>query len=344
MRLSNHTKNLGLSLAATCIILLVVELLCRLFIPHWAPPEAMVKSFWRYHETLGWAHEPLKEGLSEDEDFSVHVSINAHGLRDKEYSPTRTEGKRRILLLGDSFGWGYGVEQEETLDALIEGKYDNVEFVNASVPGYGTDQEYLYLKNQNMVWQPDLVILLFHPNDVYNNTYSNQYGYEKPVFRLIEGGLVLKNVPVPNDWYHKAKRFILNRTYFLRRAYFAVQGLVASDLPSVSKRNLALDVTKALVLEMQRVSAQSGADFWVVGIPWWVGVPRRQGKLEEIIDSIRSFVEVQRIRYISLEEIFSQAPRETLFKHTPHWNAYGQRLAANAIEKELAISGYLGSE
>ncbi len=33
-----------------------------------------------------------------------------------------------------------------------------------------------------------------------------------------------------------------------------------------------------------------------------------------------------------------------MFEHTQHWNAYGQSIAAKAIEKELLESGYLVSE
>ena len=332
------TRNVGLFSIVTLVMVVVVEMLCRALLPHWAPPKAMKVNFWRYDRELGWAHQPFKEGTFEHKDFSVHVAINAEGLRDKDYSLSRVEGKRRILLLGDSFGWGYGVEKEETIDAVIESRHAGVEMINASVAGYGTDQQYLYLESRGMAFHPDLVILLFHSNDVYNNMSRNQYLYEKPVYELAEGELVLKNTPVPYRWRDAVRRFAVNRTYFLRRLYLAAEGFDTSRATLPARRDGALDVTKALLSEMQRLTSLAGADLWVAGIPW------KSGELRRIVDEIEVFSAMQGIRFVSLREELDRASEETMFGHSHHWNARGHELAANAIEKALAGSGYLASE
>jgi len=48
----------------------------------------------------------------------VEVVINSKGMRDGEHSMVPT-GKRRMLILGDSFGWGYGVEHHERFSKIL---------------------------------------------------------------------------------------------------------------------------------------------------------------------------------------------------------------------------------
>src|SRR5687767_11443699 len=42
--------------------------------------------------------------------FKTRVRINSRGLRDREFAYSRTPGRQRCLVLGDSFVFGWGVE------------------------------------------------------------------------------------------------------------------------------------------------------------------------------------------------------------------------------------------
>ncbi len=68
--------------------------------------------------------------------------------------------------------------------------------VNASVSGYGTDQQLLWFEREGRKFDPDHVLLLFHPNDFLDNHKQSRYGYRKPLFKLDGDGLTLTNVPV----------------------------------------------------------------------------------------------------------------------------------------------------
>ena len=60
------------------------------------------------------------------------VKLNSHGLRDNEYLLTRTKNGR-ILVLGDSFGWGFGVEHEDIFSEVIERRNREWEIINQRV-------------------------------------------------------------------------------------------------------------------------------------------------------------------------------------------------------------------
>lgn len=78
-----------------------------------------------------------------------------------------------ILMLGDSFTYGHGVNNEATMPyqvekILNEEGYD-VNIINAGVPGYGIDQEYTYALRLLPLIQPDLVVVNAHPTDVHDD-------------------------------------------------------------------------------------------------------------------------------------------------------------------------------
>ena len=41
-----------------------------------------------------------------------------------------------MLILGDSFGWGYGVEHHERFSKILEDAHPDWEIINASVTGF----------------------------------------------------------------------------------------------------------------------------------------------------------------------------------------------------------------
>jgi hypothetical protein len=90
------------------------------------------------------------------------LNSNSKGLRGKaEHEYQRTAGKRRILVLGDSFTFGEEVSDDETFPHYLESALPNTEVVNFGVQGYGHDQMLLCLKEEGVKYYPDIVILDF---------------------------------------------------------------------------------------------------------------------------------------------------------------------------------------
>ena len=118
---------------------------------------------------LSFAHAPDRSAFL----MGVPVSINSQGLRDREYPLAKPPGVYRIMMLGDSTTFGWGVRQEDTAAKLLERKlnanpppgYDKVEVINAGVGNYDTVQEVTYYETRGQAFHPDLVILVFFIND-----------------------------------------------------------------------------------------------------------------------------------------------------------------------------------
>lgn len=74
-------------------------------------------------------------------DVDTTIAINALGMRGPEVGP-KADVERRLLVLGDSIVWGYGVEHEQTFAAqlgpLLASRAGPVVSGNAGVPSYGS--------------------------------------------------------------------------------------------------------------------------------------------------------------------------------------------------------------
>jgi len=89
----------------------------------------------------------------------------------------KVPGTTRVLFLGDSFTYGYGVDDEETIPRLIEkechARFRNVEVINAGFHGSSPMQYDLYLRKIGYSLNPDIVVvLLYVGNDLADINYN----------------------------------------------------------------------------------------------------------------------------------------------------------------------------
>ncbi len=347
-----------LVLAATAVALTIAmaELGARVLVPAWTPKNG-ARNYWRYDERLGWVHQQKVDATHAHRDFEVRLKTNAHGFRDDPIAVERTPGRKRMLLLGDSFAFGYGVEQDEALSEILEARHPEWEVVNTAVAGWGTDQQLLFYRDRGRAFSPDVVLLMFHPNDLADNAGRMRYGYYKPHFVLEQDELVLTGTPVRElSREQKIDRYLNQRTFFLTRLWEIPDRIedwlerpapepkirLASlgDPPAVSagppqdvERNGGVVLTRRLVRELADEVAASGARFAVVSVP---GPDRRsQETLAPLLAELG-------VPYLALDEAFATWPRDSIkFAHDPHWNPKGQVVAADATEQFLLMEGIL---
>lgn len=101
--------------------------------------------------------------------FDVRVLCNASGLRDREHALEKPPGVRRVVVLGDSYMWGYGVENEEMFSSQLEGLLPASETINLGVNGFSTVQELIRYETKGERYAPDWVVLAFCWNDLEDN-------------------------------------------------------------------------------------------------------------------------------------------------------------------------------
>lgn len=199
---SKRTSGVRL-LGGVAVVLLIVA---APFVRDWIAPKAiyvqepgheLTGHRYLYDERLGWRNIPNWQATT----YGRKLTINSLGMRDREYSVQKPRGTHRILVLGGSFTWGYGVADDEVFTEVLEAKFAEIgdaryEVLNTGVSGWSTDQELLFLIDEGFQYDPDIVVLSFNlmENPIYN-VNSVQFGLAKPMF--LDTDLQLGNVPVP---------------------------------------------------------------------------------------------------------------------------------------------------
>lgn len=175
-----------------------ISLRSRVYYPHLVLlPGEVTPPPTRFYETndeLGWIHKRnfVETQRSESEKFSVECKINSEGFRERHSLSAPKKG-RRILVLGDSMTYGFGVEENARFTDLAEkalgGGY---EIVNISALGWGFDQMVLAFKHYAPLAKADLVVIAYIHNDLFRCLYA--YGHwnhqKKKVFEVKTGRLV----------------------------------------------------------------------------------------------------------------------------------------------------------
>jgi lysophospholipase L1-like esterase len=168
-----------------------------------------------------------------DEKFQgVPIRTNSHGLRGPEFSKKKPEGKRRILILGDSVVLGWGVEYEQTFPALLQNYLDmegfETELIPAGVSSWNTRTEYEYFRTTAIDFEPDMVILIIVSNDTDPKENSNiEIGKDE----------LLKLVYKPNtdqDIFRKTWFKLVDLSYVFRHIQFIVKIIQERDQNSTA--------------------------------------------------------------------------------------------------------------
>ncbi|MFH0764466.1 MAG: hypothetical protein V1927_05630 [Candidatus Omnitrophota bacterium] len=105
-----------------------------------------------------------------NDEYNVGIRINNYGLRGADMELKKKPGTKRILAMGDSFTFGVGAEDDETIPYLI-GKYlkergENVEVINAGIGGSSPLSNYMKARDEYLEFEPDLVLYFFDFSDL----------------------------------------------------------------------------------------------------------------------------------------------------------------------------------
>ena len=99
--------------------------------------------------------------------LGAQLSTNESGFRGRAYPTKKSTKTVRVVGIGDSLMFGWGVADDETYLNLLERKLENSgaslswEVINTAVPGYNTALEVATLKSKALAYAPDIVVLGF---------------------------------------------------------------------------------------------------------------------------------------------------------------------------------------
>lgn len=161
--------NIGLLAATLLFLFLAGEVLLRVLII-----QPMNSREVRIHQPSaieGLVYE-LKPGVSTRGFGWEHITVNSEGFRSPEQDPA----KPVIAVIGDSYTFGHGVNDDETNAAYLQKEFPEHYVLNAGVDGYNIEQEAIVMRERVAPLHPEIVIVEFVFNDMASKGFFDENG------------------------------------------------------------------------------------------------------------------------------------------------------------------------
>ena len=294
---------------------------------------------------LGWV---LRPGVSVDvvrPDHRYHVSTNSLGLRGGEVRPA---AMKRILLLGDSYTFGEGVDDDQTIAARLQGMLDerfgpSFEVLNGGVYGYGALQSLGWMRRQWDRLRPAVVVYVHCGNDFADDLRHAAGSYNKvrsaiPGREFLRSHSALYNVVKPGVLAVLSKLGVYNMEIDFERKG---EGGLVSDLGA--EREEGRRLTEGALADAAALCRERGAEFAVttVGFTLEGGRFALSTDARSVEDACRG--SAQPIRFLDPTRGFPTTVTELWYgQHSVgHFSPAGCRYFARSLFETLDEAGWL---
>jgi len=282
----------------------------------------------------------------------IPYRINSDGFRDRLYARPKPPGTHRIIVLGDSIAFGYGVAEDEAFPAVLEAllrarSSTRTEVLNFGVNGYNPYNEAALLAHLAPEYEPDLVLVQFCVNDLNDPTLHFDASTVQVLSEIPELAFPSPHSRIPGppvrpgvrDMCGKIALCARSRKLFESRAQAAAdpRTQTATFAPHDRPENRTeWRWLRDRYREMARTAAANGARFAVVVFPYQNQLGRQTRKTGQ--PEIARIAAQEGWEVADLLAAFrtAAAPNsEPLFLDLWHPTSAGHRIAAEAIAHEL---------
>jgi lysophospholipase L1-like esterase len=288
------------------------------------------------------------------EPLLFRVVTNSRGYQGPEFAPVKPKDSLRVVCMGNSSTFGWGVPPDSTyprlLQAELEGRLGReVEVINAGVPGYSSIQGLALLEREVRALSPDVITLSFGANDAQHTARS-----DREIMREREGLVGAAQEVLSHSALYSALRYAI-----VTRKVERELARSGEEARYPGRRALPVEFRGAMTEAVAR-GRQAGAAVFLVELmpPEIEWDPYRRGLLELSAESAvpivwtnrifnsfladpdagdgtaRAYVAATRQRYG--EKIIAAHPQIFLRLDRVHPNALGHMLIARALADTIA--------
>lgn len=360
-------KGILLAGSATAFAYIIFDVVAGLvLIRPLSPP--LVPDAYRHHRLV-----PNSTAEFRQRDFAYFQRVNNLGLRGVDITVEKPAGTTRVLMLGDSFTMGKGVEDDETFSVLVESSLQqamaacgggNIEVLNGGIDSYAPVLSLLQFQRDLAPLDADLVILNLDHSDLIQEA-----AYRGQAVRGPNGEILAVPQLAQESRYERFLSWTTRHLFFTRvvlvymnRAFDHGAITVRRVVNEAGREHFAhtlegdvdrTDQWRDIFDSIGRIKALAdslGMEFLLTTYPWahqlgdsgWV--PGRFDYMqpgERTTDvTARTIRELSAANGIALLETLpvfqAYDGKEALyFAYDPHWTPTGQALMARALEQRL---------
>jgi hypothetical protein len=354
-----------LLLRATLVVLGTVSALAigeaaaRLLIPAGSVSE--LRGLHEFRPDRGWLYglRPGAEGRLSTTGDALY-RINQDGFRGPKHARPKPVGANRVVVLGDSIAFGYGVDEASAFPRVLERQLAalapqaNIEIVNLAVGGYNAWNEAELLKDVGVTYQPDLVLVQFCINDL--NDPSVHFDAQTRILLSTIPDDAFPNPSLRRGPRHSPSRFLAwcaasslcaaasDQWLAAQEPHFDDAAKRAALTPVETDDGPEWDWLETRYLEMAAAAERAGSRFAVLAFPY---PAQLTGHTPDPVQE-RVLALARRNGWTGVDPLpafrAAHAAGTTLFSDWWHPTAVGQRIAAEEALRVLACGGELGEQ
>jgi hypothetical protein len=309
-----------------------------------------------FHPVLGFT---LQQNLRSIRQYypgqlDYTVDTNSQGFRGPDWD---LSGKRKnVVILGDSFAFGWGVSWEQTLGQVLERELrredPSWQVINLAMPGWSIREVVAALERYRGILKPVAVIYVFCPNDIDgmtpplpDGTYDLAY-HPPPGAEAIFADLVRRNQPE----YRSLKKWVYQSYLKAFHARF-VRPLLSSRI----RRSMRVDPppagfdfpppletarppdnpeTRFLRYGLQRLRAAAGKAELILTTSSDKSIVYKTDRPENLRWVLKAFSrEAPGTRFVDFEDFVRRTPdgRTFYLDFDDHWSPAGHAAAARLL-------------
>jgi len=355
----NWRKRIGLAGGATLFAIATCELAARVVFP--APPDPTRQPQIRYRTDPEIRYIPLPNQRGWIDDG--FVTTNSLGFRGTEPALPKPPNRFRIVAVGDSVTFGFGVNDPDTFcaqtEALLRQNMRGVDLdvVNIAVPGFDTRQEVLLLRRSVAQLAPNLVLVGLYSNDIPDSLEDGTGGTTVATPRSASSQTLQMNAAPTSFWDiqlrksravytigRAMKRFARKGEWGMSRFTMELDILEGKNTPQLDE---AWTRVARQFEELRGMAAEHGFSVGVVVLP-----PREQVvglyPHARYQDRVRSMVESMGFFMIDPLPALAASPMKKDRLYVPydrnHPSGAGHRVIAQAIVDDLSRNHRVGTQ
>ena len=295
-------------------------------------------------------------------EFAHTIKNNSLGFHDRERVFENTQGRQRIVVLGDSYVEAHHVPTGRSftaqLEQLLNAEDDRYEVIPLGRGGTGQEEELRNLEEFGIPFGPDVILVLFVSNDLYDNdpelgrayrTFSSRWSSAPREPRA----LLFPELAI-DRWVTARLHEVLARYGYLIDPSLAKKTIRPDSLAYVLSLDEpplreAVSKTESLFDAIVTLAADEGSDLIFADLPRLETRERfvhnhpafrsADVDMDRLSRWVAAYAESRGAQFVDLKRPFRQhlynggAP--LVWEHDGHWNEVGHRVAAEAIFRFL---------
>ncbi len=217
-------------------------------------------------------------GHSQHQFFGTSVVYHFGKYHDRllAHPVSEIERKPRVLVLGDSFTFGWLIADGATYVDMLQDKYRNYQFINAAAAGWGTADYTKYVENYCTDIKPQIVLAFLNSDDIARTFRSGLYAFENGKLtpeKVQKDPLktFLNKLPLYNFVSEHSQVLALIKAAFYRsqpQRDISGQQFPHFNMEDESVRKTAVAKGQATFLRLKTAAAACGAKLVVIYTGW----------------------------------------------------------------------------